>query len=88
MKREDIIKQFPDATQEQVTALLNINSADIGNSKKEAEKYKGERDTLQTKIGTLNTEMQGLKDANASADDYKAKFETLTAEMQKEKQRR
>lgn len=34
MTREDIKKQFPDATEEQITALLNINGTDIENEKK------------------------------------------------------
>lgn len=34
MTREDIKKQFPDATEEQITALLNINGADIETEKK------------------------------------------------------
>lgn len=34
MTREDIKKQFPDATEEQITAILNINGADIETEKK------------------------------------------------------
>ena len=34
MTREDIKKQFPDATEEQITALLNINGIDIEGAKK------------------------------------------------------
>lgn len=34
MTREDIKKQFPDATEEQITVLLNINGADIETEKK------------------------------------------------------
>lgn len=34
MTREDIKKQFPDATEEQITALLNINGTDIEGAKK------------------------------------------------------
>lgn len=34
MTRDDIKKQFPDATEEQITALLNINGADIETEKK------------------------------------------------------
>ena len=29
MTREDIKKQFPDATEEQISALLNINGTDV-----------------------------------------------------------
>ena len=34
MTREDIKKEFPDATEEQITALLNINGNDIETWKK------------------------------------------------------
>ncbi len=34
MTREDIKKQFPDATEEQITAILNINGTDVTNAKK------------------------------------------------------
>ena len=34
MKREDIKKQFPDATDEQISALLDINGTDIEDAKK------------------------------------------------------
>ena len=34
MTRDDIRGQFPDATEEQITALLNINGIDLNNAKK------------------------------------------------------
>lgn len=34
MTREDIKKQFPDATEEQITAILNINGTDVTNAKR------------------------------------------------------
>lgn len=34
MKREDIVKQFPDATEEQIKAIMDIYGADIANAKK------------------------------------------------------
>lgn len=34
MTREDIKKQFPDATDEQITAILNINGTDLSEAKK------------------------------------------------------
>ena len=34
MTREDIKKQSPDATEEQITAILNINGTDVTNAKK------------------------------------------------------
>ena len=41
MKREDVSKIFENATEEQISKLLDINSADIGAAKK---KLEAERD--------------------------------------------
>lgn len=55
MKREDITTVFPDATKEQIDALLNIHSADIG-------KLKGDNDTLRGQLETANGTIGTLKD--------------------------
>ncbi|MEA4899317.1 MAG: hypothetical protein VB067_02540 [Christensenellaceae bacterium] len=51
MKREDIVAYFKDATDEQVKALLDINSADIT---KALDKRKGETDALQGRLDEAN----------------------------------
>ena len=33
MTRQDVLDQFPEATKDQISALLNIHSADIGKAK-------------------------------------------------------
>ena len=48
MTREDIKKQFPDATDDQITAILNINGADIDSWKKKVPK-KSDYDELVRK---------------------------------------
>ena len=50
MKREDIKKIFPDATEEQLKGLLDINTADIGKAKGELEAVKAD---LEKANGTL-----------------------------------
>ena len=42
MKREDIKKFFPDATEEQLKGLLDINTADIGRAKGDLETVRAE----------------------------------------------
>lgn len=72
MKREDVKKLFPDATEEQISGLLDINSRDIGAHKKAAEDAAKELETARTTISSLET---NAKDANALQkviDDYKA----------------
>lgn len=48
MKREDVSKIFEDATEEQISAILNLNSADIGGAKQKA---KQELDSLKEQLG-------------------------------------
>lgn len=47
MKREDVSKIFQEATEEQITALLDINSKDIGNMKQERDAYKTQLEAAQ-----------------------------------------
>lgn len=50
MKREDITKAFPDATKEQIDALMAINGADITKAKGEADKLKADLADAQKKL--------------------------------------
>lgn len=66
MTREDITKQFPDATKEQIKALLDIHSADI-------DKVKGDTDAMNQQISAKDTEITGLKEQLTQRDkDIKA----------------
>ena len=87
MKREEIKKIFPDATDEQLNSIMDINGADV--EKVKAKLTATEADLKESKeaFEHLNTELDELKKNNASADDWKAKFEALQAEnIAKEKQ--
>lgn len=55
MKREEVAKIFEGATDEQITAILNINSADIGKAK---EKIEAERDNYKTQLETAQTALK------------------------------
>jgi hypothetical protein len=87
MKREEIKAIFPDATDEQLSKILDINGADV-------EKVKAKVTALETDIkdkkdafDKLNTEFESLKSNNAGAEEYKSKYEALVAEnAAKEKQ--
>lgn len=55
MTREQVKKLFPEATEEQISAVLDANSADIGKAKK----------------GSISDEeLQKLKDKAKLHDDY------------------
>lgn len=79
MKREDIKKTFPDATDEQISALLNINSADIGKAKGDFDTMKTELDTARNTIADLEKHKGDVAKLQKTIDDYKA------ADAQREK---
>ena len=59
MKREDVSKIFTGATEEQINAILDINSKDIGNAK-------AKTDTLNEQITALNEQIK-QRDADLTA---------------------
>lgn len=82
MKREDISSIFPDATQEQISALLNINSADIGREKQQVTALTQQVTDLQSQLGQRDTDMTTLQEqltaAQTDADKLTAAQEQLT----------
>ena len=90
MTREDIKKQFPDATEEQITALLNINGTDIEGAKKnnvdpkvlkqlqdDSAAYKKLQDANLTDAEKIQ---KALDDAEASKLDFAKKSSRLEVE--------
>jgi len=63
MKREDVLKLFPEATDEQITNLLNQSNKEVLTEKNKAAQYKekaDKADELQAKIDEL--ESNGLSE--------------------------
>lgn len=80
MTREDIKKHFPEATEEQISGLLDINSRDIGKYKTAAETAQNELKTAKDTIADLE---KNAKDATAlqkTIDEYKAADEKRQAD--------
>ena len=80
MTREDIKKHFPEATDEQINELLNINSRDIGKHKKAADDANAELKAAKDTIADLE---KNAKDASAlqkTIDEYKAADEKRQAD--------
>ena len=77
MKREDIAKIFEGATEEQINAVLDINSKDIGNAKKkleiERDKYKDQLDTAKEQL----KEFEGV-----DVNELQSKIKTLTSDLE------
>lgn len=58
MTREQILKLFPDATDDQITNLLNQNNSEVAREKEKSKAYKADADKaaeLQKKIDELET---------------------------------
>jgi len=54
MKRADITNLFPEATEEQISALMGINGADINRARQGA-------DDLRSQLQSANSELEGLR---------------------------
>lgn len=68
MTREQVKKLFPDAAEEQISAILDANSADIGKAKKG---------------GISDEELQKLKDKAKLHDDYEETQKTSEEKLTK-----
>lgn len=85
MKREDIKKIFPDATEEQLKGLLDINTADIGKAKGEFEAVKTELEKANGTLKEYETTIADMKKSAEGNEDFKKKFEDLEQRIADEK---
>lgn len=90
MTRDDIKKQFPDATEEQITAILNINGADIETEKKKnvdpkelkqlREDSAAYRKLQEANLTDAEKVQKALDDAAAAKTDFTMKSNRLEVE--------
>lgn len=85
MKREDIKKIFPDATEEQLKGLLDINTADIGRAKGELETVRAELEKANGTLKEYETTIADMKKSAEGNEDFKKKFEDLEQRIADEK---
>ena len=85
MKREDIKKIFPDATEEQLKGLLDINTADIGKAKGELEAVKVDLEKANGTLREYETTISDMKKSAEGNEDFKKKFEELEQRIADEK---
>lgn len=85
MKREDIKKIFPDATEEQLKGLLDINTADIGRAKGDLETVKADLEKANGTLKEYETTIADLKKSAEGNEDFKKKFEELEQRIADEK---
>lgn len=72
MTRDDIKKHFPEATDEQISALLDINSRDIGKHKTAAETAQNDLKTARETIANLEKNQSDTAALQKTIDEYKA----------------
>lgn len=89
MTREDIKKLFPDATDEQITNLLNQSNAELVRERKQTEKYRTDAQKaadLQKQLDDLNaqnmTEIEKANKATETANNRVADLEKQVKSMQ------
>ena len=72
MTREDVLKLFPEATDEQITNLLNQNNSEVAKEKNKASQYKAKADTadsLQKQLDEIQTgNLTELEKANKALE--------------------
>ena len=76
MKREDVTGIFEGATDEQINALLDINSRDIGSAKHRLE---AERDNYKEQLTAAQTALEGFKGVNV--EELNGKIAQLTSDL-------
>ncbi len=77
MTREDLRGIIAEITDEQLKAILDINTADIGKAKKDVESLNEKVESLSTDNETLKEKITELTKAAESGADYKQQLEEL-----------
>lgn len=77
MKREEIKAIFENATDEQIDKVMSLNGADIEKGKGKITALENELKEKKEAFYSLTANFETLKSSNATAEDYKAKFEQL-----------
>lgn len=81
MTREQVIKLFPDATDDQIAALLNQNNSEVAREKEKASGYKekaSKADELQKKIDELESgNLSEIEKANKALEEANKQIAVL-----------
>lgn len=81
MTRDDVLKLFPEATDEQITNLLNQNNSEVAREKGKAEKYKEDAkraDDLQAELDKINEQnLSEVEKANKLVEQANSRIAEL-----------
>lgn len=81
MTREEIRKIVEGITDEQLKAILDINSKDIGKAKQDYETIKVRVETLEADKQSLEGQISELSEKSSTAEEYKSQLEKLQKEI-------
>ena len=79
MKRTDITGLFPEATDEQIKALMDINGNDINNAKKGVEELQTSLDDANAKLAEVESNSTALQEAIDRANGLQSELDTMKA---------
>lgn len=85
MTREDVLKQFPEATDEQISAILNMNHAELNKEKDKVSKLKDSAakvEELQAELDRLNEDkLSDIEKANKATETANSKVAELEKQI-------
>ena len=81
MTRDDLRGIIEGISDEQLKAILNIHSKDIGKVKGNLDEVQAELEAANTKISEYETEIKGLKDSLEDSEAVKAKLNELEKDI-------
>ena len=79
MKRTDITSLFPEATDDQINALMSINGNDINNAKKGIEELQVSLKDAQAKLASVDTDNKVLQEAIDRANGLQSELDSMKA---------
>jgi hypothetical protein len=79
MKRTDITSLFPEATDDQINALMNINGNDINNAKKGIEELQTSLKDAQERLAGVQSNETALQEAIDRANGLQTELDSMKA---------
>ena len=79
MKRTDITSLFPEATDDQINALMSINGNDINNAKKGIEELQTSLKDAQDKLKSVESNSTALQEAIDRANGLQSELDSMKA---------
>ena len=79
MKRTDITSLFPEATDEQIKALMDINGNDINNAKKGVEELQTSLNDANAKLAEMENTSTALQEAIDKANGLQSELDSMKA---------